>query len=393
MPVNMDHVADKNQSEFIRFASQYTLPLFVKQANLATTFSPGRLPESMYADPVRRQYPCHNAASTWLSALYFQEKKAEFHPKDQARIQDRIDKYAGYWQIKEAVSSIRQQWSELHKDAEAQLPDSSFAYVWVGEGGHKQRQLRLTNGMEVKAAAEWLHTYCDRVPYEQRHSMAKKILAKVAAFGVGLDKYAEFVDQQAGLGVCDPAEVVQMIEHRASLTKNAELKKQFLTMAATVQTVPRAALQPEMLVKLATTMDTLDRGLGLVGKYSELLPRPESVIFKATLTKIASGRIEHVATTSGRIYEKTAFRRLAVSDLQDLFGADFAGRVSSPLGEIDPEKMAEEVATLPRPDAELLDGLLADNGISPAMRKAASSGQRFNEDDMKIWAAAYAALD
>lgn len=389
MPTGMDHIADKNRTELVRFAKLYELPAFVKQAALETVFNPGHLAESVYADPVRKQFPCHDAPSTWLSALYFQEKKAEFHPKDQERIQTRLDQYVGYWRIKEAVLHMRQRWQDLHKEADDKLPDSAFAYVWTGDDGIKQRHLRMTNGMEVKAAAEWLHNYCDRMPFEQRHAMAKKILQKVASFGVGLGKFAEFVDQQAGQGVCDPAEVVQMIEQRASMAKNAELKEHFTKMAATVRTMPSKALHPDMLVKLASTMDTLDRNLGIVGKYSQMLPRPEAVIFKATFSKIAAERAEHVATTSGRVYEKQAFKKIAVADLRDLFGQEFAERVSSPLGEIDPEKMAEEVATLPRPDAELLDGLLSDNGISPAMHKAASDAPRFTREEMAAWSQAY----
>src|SRR4051812_16296814 len=79
-----DHVADKNGVELIRLAKQYEFPTFVKQANLDQTLNPGKLPASIYADPRpgREQFPCDTAASTWLSTLYFTEKRAEFHPKD-----------------------------------------------------------------------------------------------------------------------------------------------------------------------------------------------------------------------------------------------------------------------------------------------------------------------
>jgi hypothetical protein len=115
------------------------------------------------------------------------------------------------------------------------------------------------------------------------------------------------------------------------------------------------------------------------------------VIFKSTFCKIASEITQHVATTSGKYYEKEAFRRLPLADVTALFGDEFADRVKTPLGEVDAEKMAEEVATLPRPDAQLLDGLLSDNGITPVMHKAASAKQGFTKAQMEQVAAGYGA--
>jgi len=104
---------------------------------------------------------------------------------------------------------------------------------------------------------------------------------------------------------------------------------------------------------------------------------------------VASELASHVATTSGNLYEKEAFKRLSVEDVEALFGSDFVSQVRTPLGGIDPEKMAEEVATLPRPDAQLLDNLLSENGIIPAMRKAASAKQGLTSAQMEQIAAQY----
>jgi hypothetical protein len=392
MPTGMDHIADTNRAEFVRLARLYPLPQFVKSAELETVFAPKNLQDSVYADPRYRQFPCQDAPSTFLSALFYQEKRAEFHPKDQRRIEERLDKYIAYWDIKTAVDQMKARWAELHKAAEDNLPDSAFAYVWTDDTGVKDRRLRLTNAMEVKAAADWLHQYRDRLPFEHRHVMAKKILVKQASFGVGLGENTEFIQRQAGLGVCEPTEVVQMIEQRAALAKNAQLRDHFLKMAGTVRTLPRRALQPEMLIKLATTMDQLDRQLGLAGRaesYTGVVKRPEDVIFKATFDKIASERQAVVATTSGKVYEKQAFKKLAMSAIKDLFGDEFAGLVTDPLGDLDTEKLAEQVAALPRPDAELFDALLDENGIYPSLQKAASAGVGFSNEDMQAWAAAY----
>src|SRR5215471_1013843 len=130
MPSRVDHVADVNGEELYRLWQLYRFPDFVKQADEVQTFRPGRLAVTAYADPVRQQFPCHSAAATWLSALYFTEKQAEFHPKDQARILHRLDHYVGYWRIQGDVAQLRAKHASYQQQRDAALPDS--AYAWVG---------------------------------------------------------------------------------------------------------------------------------------------------------------------------------------------------------------------------------------------------------------------
>lgn len=390
----MDHVADaaRGGTELYRLRQLYQFPDFVKKADPEKTLAvPRGVTIDTCADPDGRQFWCHTKAACWLSHLFYQEKKAEFHPKARAKIEEKLEKWAGDWAIKPEVEAIQARWAELHKSAEADLPDSAFAYVWVdAASGRKDRQYPLRSAMEVKAAAEYVETYRDRLPFAVRHVMSRKILEKAAAFGAGIGAHKEFLEKQAGNGVCDPAAVVAMIRGRAMLVPEGDLRRQFLKMASTLVEAPRLALQPPTLLKLAETLDKLDRQLGLVDKYSDGVPRPEDVIFGSTFSKVAEELATHVATTSGAYYEKAAFKRLPPADVQALFGDEFLGRVTTPLGEIDPEKFAEEVGTLPRPDAALLDSLLSDNGVAPVMRKAASAKLGFTTEQFEAMAAAYA---
>lgn len=393
MPSNIDQVADAKRGsvELVRLSKIYDFPAFVGSRPMEDTLNPQRLSKSAYADPRFDQFPCHTAASTWISALFYHEKKAEFHPKDQKQIENRLNARVEYFNIKTAVDAIMKRWAELHKSADEQLPDSMFAYVWAQEDGTKKRTLRLKTAAEVKAAAEYLEQYRDCFPFAARHIMAKKILEKAASYGAAIKPQMEFLEKQAGRGVCDPVAVVRMIEKRASFVKDPALKAHFGAMAKTISERPKHALQPDMLVKLADTVDQLDRNLNLTSNYAQGLERPEDVLFSATFAKAAEESVNLVATTSGACYEKSAFRKLSAEDISGLFGPGFAERVITPLGEVDIDKMAEEVATLPRPDAEMLDGLLSDNGIAPMMRKAASTKQGFSDAQMAAIAESYLA--
>lgn len=384
--VILDPASDKAYVELARLSQLYSFPDFVKSAAMESTMHPNGVAVTTYADPRRRLYPCHSAAATWLCGLYFQEKKAEFHPKDQARIQQRIEHYVDYFDIRGAYDAMVKRAGELRQGNP--LPDSAYAYVWNGEDGGKERYLPLTSPMEVKVAADWLERYRDRLPYSDRNVIAGKILEKAAHFGAALTPVqTEFLERQAGHGLCDPAEVHEAILQRARLTKSAAHRQEILKLAQLVKGQPREALQPQQLVKLATTLDVIDQALGLGSKYTESIRRPEEVVFKVTLTKAAADHASLCALTSGTIYAKEQFAKLAREDVEALFGSDFAGEVSRGF-QVDGEKMAELAHTLPRPDAELLDRLMSESNLHPQLTKS-SADARLTPAELETLAATY----
>lgn len=385
-----DQVSDTNGAELKRLSKLYPFPDFVKKANMDDTMRPQRLLPTVYADPrpANRAYPCHSAAATWLSNLYFQDKQAEYHPKDRERIQRNLDKFASYWGIKAACDKIKELAASLTKTADDQLPDSAFGYVWAGDDGHKQRHLRMVNATEVKVAAEWLHRHRDRLPFDDRHKIAGKIREKAARFGADLGGYDAFIEKQAGYGVCNPERVATMLRNRAKIAKFAEHKQAIEKLASMVEAKPRAALVPDQLVKLARTVDDIDRALNLVGRYTETVPRPEDVIFEATYKEVEAAHGQVFAMTTGTVYDKGDLDKLALDDVKAMFGNDFASEVASGFN-VDPEKTAELAATLPRGDAELFDRLLTESGIRPIQTKTASAGVGFDAETMEAVGGGY----
>lgn len=383
----LDPASDVTREELARLCKLYSFPDFVKQADLGQTMNPENVAVTTYADPVRHKYACHTAAATWLSSLYFHEKKAEYHPKDRSRIEQRLEHYVGYWRIKPAYDEVVKKAGEL---ASQELPDSAYAYVWSGEDGHKERYLPLTSTQNVKAAAEWLRDYRDTLPFRDRHVIAKKILEKAGAFGAsfGVELNA-FVEKQAGHGIPDPAEISKMLNQRAQLCKNAEYRDHINQLADTVRGQSRVALQPDQLVKLAETVDMIDHAIHLNGKYTDTIQRPEDVIFKVTYTKAASDRDALCTLQTGNVYEKDQLAKLAKEDVEEIFGNDFASEVSRGL-EVDPEKMAAVAETLPRPDAELLESLLAEAGQTPQFGKSAND-QTLSDPELEQLAKLYSA--
>jgi len=373
--------------ELVKLARQYEFPKFVKEADLDTTMAPTQIAVTAYADPVRHKYACHNAAATWLSAIYFHEKSAEYHVKDRERIQERLEKFADYHAIRPAYDAVVKRSSELRGSND--LPDSNYAYVWSPtNGGPKERYYPLDTTANIKAAAEWLEKERDAIPFHDRNKIANKILEKAASKGAALgEDLTDFVEKQAGRGIPDPPELYEMLERRAKLGKTAQHREAIHKLAEAVKSTPRVALQSRELVKLATTVDMIDHAIGLKGKYTAILQRPEDVIFKVSFTKAAADHTTLCALQSGSIFSKEQFGKLARSDVEGLFGSDFVNEVCTGL-EVDPEKFAEVAGTLPRPDAELLEALLSESGQYSQMNKDASY-EPIDNATLEALAAAY----
>jgi hypothetical protein len=226
-----------------------------------------------------------------------------------------------------------------------------------------------------------LYQYRDQLPWGQRNTIAGKIMQKSARYGARLEPLQSFIEKQAGHGVCQPKRVIGMLQSRARLCSNPEHRASIEKLAQVVRRTPRAALGPQMLCKLAETVETMDRAMGIHGRYSEAVPRPEDVIFEATFSQVKEASDDACALTSGTVYDKTRFKKIALADVQALFGSDFADEVSAGL-EVDAEKMAEQAQALPRPDAEAFDRLMSESGIHPIQTKTASSGVGFDGEQL-----------
>ena len=393
MPVYVDHVKDQNGVEMRRLFEQYqdVIPNFVKQANFSNCMSEHRRPATVYADQSRSLFPCDNAASTFLSYMYYFDKRADYESKEQQRIESRLTHYAKYWGIGGAINTFLDHHNEVVKQADDRLDDSNYGYVWVDEDGAKNRLFRLTTTMEVKEAADAVFRLVDQMPFSDRHTAATRILSKAAALGAKIpDDQLEFLERSAGRGIADLDRVIGMLNNRAKLAKDESLRESMKKMATTLQGAPEFCRDPATMIKVAETVYMFDSSISLrPDTYSPAVPRPEDVLFEVTFSKTAKELSSRVATTSGTVYTKEALARVKIADIQSLFGEDIANEVKSTSGTVDPEKMATVLPTLPRPDAEMFDKLMSSNKLPPDMRKAASSKVGFTKDQLRSLASQF----
>lgn len=379
-----DFVQDKSAVLLVQIANRYSLPTYVKQAAFDELKKVDQVSLNAFADPLHKKFACHNPAATWLSAAYFFDNCNPDYYGYNKNIISKLEKFAAYFGIESDYKQLVKQAEAYHAET---LPDQDYAYVWQSDSGEIQRSYPMTNAMEVKIAAEWLDNIQDRINYSDAHTIATKITSKADKYGADLGKHKYNIEKLAGLGIPDVQGIVHSLEQRAKIAP-AELKGQILKLAQTIEQTPKIAIQQNQLVKLASTIDEIDYNLRIKGKYGEILKRPVDFIFALPLTKAAADLSNFCELQTGAIFEKAQLSKIAVEDLEAALGSDFVEQVTTGL-DVDPEKIASIASTLPRGDAELLEGLLAEAGQHPQALNKQASFSVIPEQELEKIAAMY----
>lgn len=379
MAAILDQTGDTTRQEIHTFARLYDFPDYVKQASPTTVLEKdSTTPSTAFADVRNRQFKCATKAATWMSYLFFLEKSSALHPKIAGFTQERLDAFANQWGIAPDIAALQEKHASLHKDA---LSDSSYMIVWASDDGGKDRRYPLRNAMEVKVASDWFMEHRDHFPYQDRRTMATRLLEKANEYGVGLDEDTDdALERQVGRGTFDPKTAAERIRERVLATDAApEIRDSMTKLAASVRSNPHLAQNPESVVSLCATIDQFDRLTKLASSYSDKIPRPED-IFCAATWKTAKAAVNDCCTLiTGTIYHQDEFQKLALGDIRDAFGDSIADAVATGIN-VDPIKMAEVGATLPLPDAQMFTQILADRGVHPLMKQASAvHGPSFGE--------------
>lgn len=361
----LDQTNDLTGVETHRLTSIYAPPNFVKQASHNQLHGDREtLPVQQYADPLGKQYPMHTPAATWLSAVYLVDKRAHFHGTKFDRIRATLQERGRVFGIAPELQAIEEQYAKLGGDRTRQLPDDAFMLVWTAEGEAKQRHYPLRNALEVKTAAEWLVKFRDDFNFQDRHTMARRVLAKADEFGAGISD-TETLDKMAGFGSSRSEDVVRQLQARVTMTpiKHAEFANQLLKVAEALAQLPLEVRDQGRRCELAALLNDYDVAVGLRAKYAEGLARPEDVLFEFTEKAAADVANDHVATTTGSIYEKSALAEIPLSEIQAWLGTEVAEHVSTGGFYLDPAKLATALATFPRDTAQLFDRMAAQLGL------------------------------
>lgn len=342
--------------------ARFNGPAWVKSAAVEDLVGSPDLPASEYAWPVKRLFPTHSPAATWLSAAYFETKRADFRPADQAIIQQALTKAAAAWGITAAVEAVaKTAAAQAHDDLSAR-PDSDFLYV--RDGG---RHLPVRNVEEVKAAAAWIETYRESWPMEDRRTMARRLLTKAAQLGADLGDQAESLAQTAGFGASPSATIARAFEARSQALEHRKIASELYAVARSLQ---GRRLSAEEREKAADALDRVDREYQLTGLYASGLVRPEAACFAVTEKRAEELLADLVTSPTGTTYRTEDLAQIPLDRVRDHLGDEFAEAVSGTGPWVDRRKVATILPTSPRGDAVLFDRLAEESGVHPVLRES-----------------------
>ena len=379
----LDHTRDISGRETHRLTSLYPLPDFVKSASHERLHGDVEsLPRHVYADPISKLYPCHSGPATYMSALFFADKRAAFDNAAADGIAQRIKAAANYFGIAGLVNELWEKQSAAAGNDLSALPDEDFAIVWRTDSGAVERHWPLRNATEVKYASAHFKKYRDEFAFEDRHKIATKILDKALEFAADTSPAEGTLDLAAGRGACAAKVASAMIRERAELLRRShtELSGELVKLAELVDSNPDDARTEETRLKLAAVVDNIDRSTHLCRLYGEGLERPEEVLFAITEKVAADFMKAHVETTTGNVYQLDDLEKVAVDDYRAWLGDDFADAVSAGGVYLDRDKLAAIVPTLDRGMAGTLDRLLSEKGAAPAVKSAAAGDSLLSLD-------------
>lgn len=390
----LDQTQDLNGQQLHRIISTYQLPAFVKRATQDDICGSQDTLPHLFADMTRRTYPCHTAAATIISSIFFNEKRAEMNKHQAAAINARIKQAADFFKIGDFVAVLADKIIKAGEYSPALLPNSDFAVVFDTADGTKERHCPLRNVPETKAACDWLLTNRDVLTFDDKRRIADKILTKAAEFGIKLDEQMHELEKLAGMGACSGKDAAKLIRTRINVLghmhKPNTLQMELEKLAQLCESAPRAFQHFAILTKIADMVDEFDRKHGLVQKYDDIIERPEDVLFAVTEKAAADLSNELIGNTlTGLYYKKADLENLPIRDLVDVLGQDFANEVTSSSFQLDTEKLAGIIPTLPLGDAEQFDEVVAAAGIHPFAMKAAEVGRAISAEEQQTLASMY----
>lgn len=335
-------------------ADQVPLPDFVRKCALDQLFA-AEVPQHLYADPITRAFPCHSRAATWLSYADYQlrGKSAMVRAPE---IGQRLDHFVQYWNLGADVEPV----VKAASDQGATLPDSDFAWV-RSEGGQKFRTLRMKDAAETKQAADWLQRSRDELSFEDRKTIAERILEKAAKDGVALPVGSiQAMERFACRGEPDLTKVAHTIELRRLLAKNAgqfPLAQGLAKLEHSWRTQPAILGEAGRLTKVASLLANADVVLGLdSSRWTDTIRPPEEALFAYTPTASAVKSAQWARTKSGSAYRKRDLGRLSLGQVSAALGTKVAASVQAGF-KVDGEKLATHLEGLPAQEAAAFDGL------------------------------------
>ena len=370
----IDQNNDHNQQYFISTIQPYynqllnkmSLPssYFIKTSS--SSFPPPPLTHTItiYSDPINKKFPCNNPQQTLLSCLYFHHQQNKYNEKHKNIIKNNFYKIGSYFNIKDKIDQILNYQQQQTKS----------------ENNNLLNKLPIH---DVQKGINWLQKYGTYLPYPVRQKISVQLIDYINENNINVpDKQSlYFLHKVAGYGVGSCDEIKKMVQYRIKMSSHDPILQQKLQQIYDIlNNNPQQILNDHYnMLKLSHVIDKVDKINKINKNYGNLfLLPPEQVIFKYPLIKISETVNNVISFPSGNIYNIDDLKQMKLNEIKEHFGDEFVSLITNDFGNIDVEKLKEQVKALPVPDSELFEKILKNQGILPFAQKESNDKQSFS---------------
>ena len=286
------------------------------------------LPDSAFAWQEKRAFPIHSKEHTILSQVY-RDNTPGVPPHVDACLKEARDIYD--------VSA-----DLFTREKRAAAPQDPDDYLLPD-----LMRLPVRNAYQVKTAEATLLRDFTKLSLVHRAEACKRLVDKAAAYGEKLDP---LMHKLAGFTVTSTRQLTDWIDARAGASEGS-YRDAFEKLAATTRRLPPEIHNRADQIKLAEVISELDQKAGLVRHYDKRLPDAMQTVFNTE--KIAG----HGVDLNGRFVTASQLAAYPSTFYGDILGDDLIREASDARGDIDPQKLAAILGTLPRD----MKGLLASH--------------------------------
>jgi hypothetical protein len=276
------------------------------------------LPASAFAWSEKRAFPVHSREHTMLSRVY-----REGIPNVPAHVDRALKEACEVYGIDESLFARA-------KVAAAPEPADAFLLPDI-------RRMRVTEAAHVKTAEEKLRTEGRKLSVEHRALASRRLVEKAAFYGVTV---RDEIRKMAGMTVTDRQPLVDWIEARREAAP-IEHKDGYQKLANAVKRMPAELRDRAQQIKLAEAIGELDELAGLDRFYDRKLPDPLMTVFNSS--KVAGQGV----TLAGRFHPMDRVASYPSTFYSDILGPDIVREASDTSGQMDPQRLAQVLETLP----------------------------------------------
>ena len=351
--------------EIDQVEKQYGLPGFFKASEL--NYDPYEVSDQAFADSLRK-YPVHTKSACFLSNARFWDD-AIHDPRANPQIGEKLLKAAEFWEIQDEVREriLEKVASRTHAGTVDDLPDAAFALVVDDPTtGAPLRLYPTLNSDLTKASAEQFYEMRDMLPLDWKRKAGRNLYEKIASHNLVLDDTtADYIERASGRGITSSRELAGFLRKRAdiaSVRKRADIAGKLRKCASMLE---KEASSRALCEKVADTISQVDEELNLHKEYNDpYVGRPEEfchcVLFKTAYSEIA----KYIKLPDGTVYEKNeAFNKTADEFFN--YHPGWMNRITSFGGEVDNEKVANQIETLPSDQLYIFHEIARANELTP----------------------------